>query len=607
MKRTLSGAALAPVLALSSALLLTLVWGCEGPAEAPPPAEPGVFDHPQALLFVDGLLVVANSGFRHGGPDAWAPGSLTVLDPTTGAVRARIPTSRPNPQALRRHGDWLYVVDTGPLDLGDAPQAGGEGAIDIFHVAGLAEGRAPATTHILPPAPADRRLGAPVDLAVRGERVVITSAVADIAWVLDRARGAWARGPADPIRLGDEVSLGLGAVRPWAGGFALVDFNADRLHLLGPTGIPSGCAIELGEHPDVFEGVGAPVVAGATLYALASHAGLIRAVELDDLADDCAAPVRTVARGLGQVPNDMALHDGRLFVVASGDNAVRAYDPADGRRTGEWLLPVNSNPFSVAFDGRTMAVSEWAAHGVSLFDLDTGAVRRVAPAPDPGAPDGGLPPPASDPMGTPSPADVVVDAPAVDGPFADPERAVNGVRGAGAGAGGTDVFSLPPDGRLTLRWSERVVRDGPGIDFVVFENPFRHGGGVFFDPLIVELSADGERWFTWPHRLLPGDGATEDPSLWQGFAGLTPVWLHAEDNPVDPFGPAAGGDGFDLSALPDAGEAGRIRREGFRFIRLVSAAGRADPQTGAAFPSHPVSDGPDIDGVYGRWFDDDPR
>lgn len=592
---------------LPIALALALA-ACDGPPAAPPAAAPGLFDHPQALLFVDGMLVVANSGFRDGGPGAWAPGSLTVLDPTSGEAIARLPTSRPNPQALHRHGDLLYVVDTGPLDLtGDPPRAGGPGAVDVFPIADLTRADGPARSHPLPlPADGSGRPGGPIDLALRGERAVVTSAVADVVWVLDAARGAWVRGPADPVRLGEDgaISLGLGAVRAWSGGFAVVDFNADRLHLLDPAGSPTGCAVELGEHPDVFEGAGAPVVDGDTLYVALAFAGRIRAVDLAALADGCAAPVRTVAEGLGQVPNHMALHEGRLFVVDSGDNAVRAYDPATGRRAGEWLLPVGSNPFAVAFDGRWMAVSEWSGHGVSLIALDTGETRRFAPELDlaPYGPpaDGGLPPPM--PAGDPAPADEIVEAPANEGPFSDPERAINGVRGAGLGAGSTDVLSLGFDDALVLGWRDRVVLDGPGVDFVVFENPFRHAGGVFFDPIVVELSADGETWITWPHRLLDGADPVSDPAAWQGFAGLTPVWLHVEANPLDPFDPAAGGDGFDLAALPDDGEAGRIRREGFRYIRLVSAGGRIDPETGEAFPVHPVSDGPDIDGVYGRWF-----
>lgn len=586
------------------ALLGALIGACDAGPEPPPPPAPGLFDHPQALVFVDGLLVVANSGFRDGGPDAWAPGSLTVLDPASGAAVNRLATSRPNPQALRVHGGRLYVAVTGALDLRDTPAAT-DGAIDVFPVADLRTASGPAISHRLPVDPGDPRLGGPIDLAVHGDRMVVTSAVADIAWVFDAARGGWVRGPVEPIRLGEPTGLGLGAVRAWAGGFALVDFNADRLHLLDPAGRPVGCAIELGEHPDAFEGAGAPVVDGSTLYVLLAHAGRVRAVDLAALADGCAAPVRTVVEGLGQVPNDLALRDGRLFVVASGDNAVVAYDPAGGARVGRWLLPVGSNPFSVAFAGSTMAVSAWASHGVHLFDLETGAVRVIGGAPQAAEADGGLPPPADPPVGEAVLADVVVDGPPPgDGPYDDPARAVNGVRGGGAMAGSTDVFSLGLDEALTLSWGGRVVTDGPGADFVVFENPFRHPGGVFFDPIVIELSADGETWITWPHRLLPGPEPERDPALWQGFAGLTPVWLHAEDAPMHPFDPAAGGDAFDLAALPDDGEAGRIRRSGFRFVRLVSAGGRVDPATGAPFPMHPVSDGPDIDGVFGRWVSD---
>lgn len=205
----------------------------------------------------------------------------------------------------------------------------------------------------------------------------------------------------------------------------------------------------------------------------------------------------------------------------------------------------------------------------------------------------------------PAAADTVVDAPgAGDRPFGDPSLAVNGVRGGGEGAGSLDVYSIEYGGHLVLSWGGRRVRNGPGADLVVFENPFRFGGGTFMDPVVVEVSLDGETWVAFPHDYAAPDESmySADAAHWVGFAGIEPVRLHAEDHPVDPFDAvAAGGDHFDLDRLPPDGEAGRIREEGFAWLRLSPAPDHVNRDTGAPYARSPVANGPDIDGVVARY------
>ena len=192
----------------------------------------------------------------------------------------------------------------------------------------------------------------------------------------------------------------------------------------------------------------------------------------------------------------------------------------------------------------------------------------------------------------------------------DAARAVNGVRGAGADAGSLDVFSLGyadgVDNEIVLGWGGRTVVNGPGSDFVVFENAFAiaGGAGVFVDPIVVFVSRDLERWVPMPHDYRAADETepSADPADWQGFAGVTPVLYHAADHVVDPFDQAqAGGDDFDLDVLDgdDAGAA-EIREHGFLYVRLVSASSLINPDTGLPFPHLPIADGPDIDGVMAR-------
>ncbi len=210
-------------------------------------------------------------------------------------------------------------------------------------------------------------------------------------------------------------------------------------------------------------------------------------------------------------------------------------------------------------------------------------------------------------------ADELVDAPGDTGAgFGDAENAVNGVRGCGDTCGSFDVFSLgyeeDVDNYVVLRWSGRRVLNGPGADFVVFENGFLRGAGPdqFMDHLIVYVSRDGLTWVAFPHDYVAEDETrfSWDTAHWPGFAGVRSVLLNDDTNPVDPFDTTlAGGDAFDLDSLPDdGGEGSAIKREGFVYLKLVSAASQLNPDTGVVYPKDPISNSPDIDGVYGRWL-----
>lgn len=217
---------------------------------------------------------------------------------------------------------------------------------------------------------------------------------------------------------------------------------------------------------------------------------------------------------------------------------------------------------------------------------------------------------------TPVLAHVVVEARGATGSgFGDATRAVNGVRGAGRQAGSTDVFSLGltpgVDNTVVLSWGGATVHNGPGPDFVVFENPFEYAPGqVFMDLVVVMLSRDGVTFVPFPHDYIAPDETRylADPAAWPGFAGRYPVLYHVDTNPVNPFDfEAAGGDPFDLDEMPlDQGEAQAIRERGFRFIKLVSAPSLLNPDTGAPFVRDPASNGADIDGVVARYVRADP-
>jgi hypothetical protein len=207
-------------------------------------------------------------------------------------------------------------------------------------------------------------------------------------------------------------------------------------------------------------------------------------------------------------------------------------------------------------------------------------------------------------------ADVVTAAPGATGSGAgDPMKAINGVRGNGTATGSFDVYSLGYiDGTnnfITLSWSTGELRNGPGADVAVFENPFLISGGAFMDLIIVEVSVDGVEFRALAHDYMAADPTKyeSDPAVWTGFAGKTPVKLNEDTNPVDPFDPAAaGGDAFDLdNVVGTDAVAAAIRANGARYIRLVTAPSRIDPHTGALYVHDSIANGADIDGVYGRY------
>lgn len=224
-------------------------------------------------------------------------------------------------------------------------------------------------------------------------------------------------------------------------------------------------------------------------------------------------------------------------------------------------------------------------------------------------------------------ADTVKSAPGHTGSgIGNSNNAVNGVRGAGLGGGGTDVFSLAytlANDHIILEWSGHKITNGPGIDFIVFENAFKvsNPSTYFMDIVIVEVSNDTINWcgFNPNYSFTPETTYSKNPADWPRFAGRNSVLFHetTKNFGYDPslvFDTAnSGGDGFDLDELSEvsnsAGGLGcnsSLRDElknGFTYIRLSSASSVRwkNPDTNLAFLKEAISNGPDIDGVYARY------
>ena len=174
-------------------------------------------------------------------------------------------------------------------------------------------------------------------------------------------------------------------------------------------------------------------------------------------------------------------------------------------------------------------------------------------------------------------SEVVSFEPGADAGFGQDELpgVVLGPPGKGSELSGSlDVLSLGVGGQIVLGFSGQSIVDGPGVDLVVFENPFWPGGDseqVFAELGEVAVSADGDSWTVFPCDAAEGGWA------WPGCAGWRP---RLEDDACAlPMEPAKlGGDGFDLAEIGVA-EA--------RYVRIRDLA------TGGA----PPSAGFDLDGV----------
>jgi len=178
--------------------------------------------------------------------------------------------------------------------------------------------------------------------------------------------------------------------------------------------------------------------------------------------------------------------------------------------------------------------------------------------------DGG--PPGEGPL--PYARNVVVFSPGAHAGFGQDAMpdVVLGPPGAASAGGSLDVVSLGVGGEIVLDFGDRDVVDGPGADFVIFENPFYAGGDptqVFAELGEVAVSLDGETWTTFACDV-EGQGMGRFP----GCAGWTPTRVYDPEAlvPLDPE--VSGGDAFDLAAL------------GVERARFVRIRDRADGGTG---------------------------
>lgn len=152
--------------------------------------------------------------------------------------------------------------------------------------------------------------------------------------------------------------------------------------------------------------------------------------------------------------------------------------------------------------------------------------------------------------------------------------------GGGTLMGSLDVVSLGVGGEIVLAFGENAIVDGPGVDFLVFENAFYANGDpsqIADDLGEVSVSDDGETWTAFP--CTPGASPP-----YGACAGWRPV-LSSSQNGISPLDPAAaGGDPYDLAAIG-------VRQA--RFVRIRDMFRQTCPDK----PPRPTNYGFDLDAI----------
>lgn len=157
-------------------------------------------------------------------------------------------------------------------------------------------------------------------------------------------------------------------------------------------------------------------------------------------------------------------------------------------------------------------------------------------------------------------------------------------QGAGEKQGSLHVVSLGCGGSIILEFSNPFIGNGPGPDFIIFENAFSYGGTeTFVEPAQVSVSIDGKTWYDFPCQ--PDKTPWPHPQC----AGIRPVFAHPNNN-IDPQDPkAAGGDAFDLADV------------GLSFARFIKIEDRSHLHPDAKLWCGGDNAGFDLDAISILW------
>jgi len=549
------------------------------------PSPSASFYAPQAIAAGSRHVVVASTGFHYeGGKPAWDPGLVTLIRRADRLVVATIRTTQLNPQAAAVHGERGYVVNGGTyrVDQDGLVTAASDGGVDIIDL-GDPGGSAPRLAGNIPlgRSAADARIGGYGSIAIdpAGKMALIGSGTRGDLFSVDLEQRRVVRGADNPIALfptaaGDN---GMTTVRPLPGSKAgVLSFNSDEL-CIGEdwTAMASPRCGVVGVQQKLVEGpIDAAAAPDGRLLVLMSIANSLYRV---DLAGQPFSVEHDFAK-TGLSNNRVVVHGGMAYVVNTLSNNLQRVDLATGKTDLPFaVLPVGSMPYDMVVTEETDGALAWVtlngAHAVALVRIsdgklltilrgaavaDAGPVEAAAPDAAPTVdltpdlrpcPEAGLP----EVVGIGNVVQVSYGAGAGDGQAKLPNVIQGGPSGA-AGGSTDDVLSLGAGGQIVVDFGPSEIVDGPGPDFIVFENPFLMSPfNPFAEPARVAVSATDSAaasFVEFPCDLSVTQG---DPAKqtwpYPGCAGVRPVLaspaacLPATDPSL------AGGDAFDLADL----------------------------------------------------------
>lgn len=592
-----------------AALLVKAVAACASPPDtelsSSDATKGALFSAPEGIAAHPRWILVGNTAFHYEGSNpSWGRGFITIIGRNDHRVVSTINSSQPNPREVTIAGDKAYVVNAGTFIVGPnglATVTSG-GGIDIID---LSTNKPPTTILAnipLPPSTDDRRIGGFGRLAVSpdGRWGYLGSGTRGDVFKVDLERQELVRGPNNPIVLfaTPKGSNGLTTVKRMDNDLVVLNYNTDELCISADWNgdLERRRCQSAGVNAELLEG---PIDAARTpdgaLLVLMTIANAVYRV--DTSTNPFTVQHRFAATGLAS--NRIFVRDEYAYIVNSMSNNIQRITVADGStRLPFAVLPVASNPFDMVITDSSVGTFGWvtllAQDDVAVIDFDTAEIIDLIgtaqnnfdnsdasiplDAGDANAPD------AAPMLADSGPTDTFVDATPADpdahscsdaGPIIGisqiaaihygggaglgqanlPHAIQDGPTGGPDGSGSvTGVLSLGSGGEIVVDFGHFEIVDGPGPDFIVFENPFLIAPFTpFAEPGVVAVSDDPslENFVEFPCALDEPDG---DPSaeLWPypGCAGVRPVLANVQTNCIPPTDPVrAGGDAFDLATL----------------------------------------------------------
>jgi hypothetical protein len=556
----------------AAVIAFALLLGCTASPSASDGGDPkpGVFYAPQGIAASERYVLVANSGFHfEQGKPAYDPGFVTLIDRRSRRVVSRVPTSALDPQRIAVRGDRAYVVSSGRVGIDEVGLAVPltDGAFDILDLGTSTPPSAPLASITLGRSPDDRRIGgyAGLVLSPDGKVAFVGSGTRGDVFKVDLEHLRLARGPERPIAIFPTPAGENGLTVPvtMGDGVAVLDFNTDELcvsrDLEGD--LTARSCSSAGVHDDLLEGpIDAAITESGDLLVLMSVANALYRVDPRKIPFSVDRTFATT----GLANNRVVVHQGYAYVLNSLSNNLQRIHL--GTRQSDLpfaVLPVKSNPYDMVVteepEGDVAWVTLYQSHQVALVHLGTGALLGLLPG-DGGSLDGGVPdavrcPDAGLPLaGIGNVVRLAVGEGGGAGQDRLPGIIQGGPSGSGAGSGSTeDVLSLGSGGEIVVDFGDYDMVDGPGPDFIVFENPFLLAPYTpFAEPAVVGLgvtSADEKSFVDFPCDLsLTEPDVANQRWPFPGCAGVKPVLARRVCTaPIDPT--ATGGDAFDLADL----------------------------------------------------------